>query len=133
MAKTGASKRIDEMIAGLRDWRGERLAEVRKLIHEADPDVLEEWKWRGAPVWSHEGMYAVAGAFKDKVKITFHHGAHLKDPKELFNNGLDGNKWRAIDIYEGDRINKAGLKALVREAVAYNKTHKGPKSRGSNA
>jgi hypothetical protein len=133
VAKKDAAKRIDKMIADLGDWRGERLAEIRRLIHEVDPEVVEEWKWMGTPVWSHEGMYALANAHKDKVKLTFFHGARLRDPKKLFNAGLGGNKWRAIDFHEGDKIDKTGLKALLREAVAYNTTHKVPKSRGSRA
>jgi hypothetical protein len=128
-----ASRRIDEMIADVGDWRGERLAEIRKLIHEADPGVVEEWKWMGTPVWSHEGMYALANAHKDKVKLTFFHGARLADPRKIFNAGLDGSKWRAIDFREGDRIDKTALKALLREAVAYNKSHNVPKSKGSRA
>ena len=128
-----ASKRIDERIAELGDWRGERLAEIRSLIHEIDPEVVEEWKWMGTPVWSHDGMYALANAHKDKVKLTFHHGARLPDPKKLFNAGLGGSKWRAIDFREGDRIDTPALKALLREAVAYNTTHSVPKSRGSTA
>jgi len=128
-----AAEKIEEKIAKLGDWRGEWLAEIRRLIHEVDPDVIEDWKWRGTPVWSHEGMYALADAFKDKVKLTFQHGAHLRDPKKLFNNGLGGKKWRAIDIYEGDKIDKTALKALFREAIAYNETHRVPKSRGSRA
>ncbi|RPH64749.1 MAG: DUF1801 domain-containing protein [Acidobacteria bacterium] len=128
---TGASKRIDELIAFVGGWRGEWLAEIRRLIHEVDPDVIEDWKWMGTPVWSHDGMYALANAHRDKVKLTFHHGAQLSDPKKLFNNGLTGNKWRAIDIYETDKIDKTALKALLREAIAYNRTHKVPKSKGS--
>ena len=126
-----ASERIDRKIASLGDWRGERLAEIRALIHEVDPAVVEEWKWMGTPVWSHQGMYALANPHKDKVKLTFFHGAKLADPGKLFNAGLDGGKWRAIDIREGDRIDKAALKALLREAIAYNTTHAVPKSRGS--
>jgi hypothetical protein len=125
------SARIDQAIAELDDWRGERLAEIRKLIREVDPDVVEDWKWMGTPVWSNEGMYVLANAHKSKVKITFHHGAHLKDPKKLFNNGLDGNKWRAIDLEEDDKLDKTALKALLREAIAYNRTHAVPKSKGS--
>jgi hypothetical protein len=121
-----ASKRIDGKIADLGDWRGERLAEIRKIIHEVDPEVVEEWKWMGTPVWSHEGMYALANAHKDKVKLTFFHGADLPDTKKLFNAGLDGNKWRAIDFREGDKIDKTALKALLREAVAYNATRSVP-------
>jgi hypothetical protein len=107
------------------------LAEIRKLIHEVDPEVVEEWKWMGTPVWSHEGMYALANAHKDKVKLTFFHGAKLPDPKKLFNAGLGGNKWRAIDFREGDRMDKPALSALLREAVAYNAKHAVPKSKGS--
>ena len=130
---TEASKRIDELIGLVGDWRGEWLAEIRRLIHEVDPEVIEDWKWMGTPVWSHDGMYALANAHKDKVKLTFHHGAQLSDPKKLFNNGLTGNKWRAIDIYEGDRIDLTALKELFRAAIAYNKTHKVPKSKGSRS
>jgi hypothetical protein len=126
-----ASKRIDKKIADLGDWRGERLAEIRALIHEVDPEVVEEWKWMGSPVWSHEGMYALANAHKDKVKLTFFHGAELPDPKKLFNAGLEGNTWRAIDFREADKIDETALKALLREAVAYNTTHSVPKSKGS--
>jgi hypothetical protein len=126
-----ASERIDKVIADLGDWRGKRLAEIRKLIHEVDPGVVEDWKWMGTPVWSNEGMYALANAHKDKVKLTFFHGAELPDPKELFNSMLEGNKWRAIDFEEEDRIDKAGLKALLKAAVAYNRQHKVPKSKGS--
>ncbi len=128
-----ASKRIDQRIADLGDWRGERLAEIRRLIHEVDPEVVEEWKWMGTPVWSHEGMYALADAHKDKVKLTFFHGAKLPDPEKLFNAGLAGNEWRAIDIREGDELDETALKALLREAVAYNTQHSVPKSRGSRA
>jgi hypothetical protein len=131
--KGSAAEKIDQKIAALGDWRGEMLAEIRRLVHAADPDVIEDWKWRGTPVWSHEGMYVLADAFKDKVKVTFHHGAHLRDPKKLFNNGLGGNKWRAIDMHEGYRLNKTAFNALLREAIAYNKTHNVPKSRGSRA
>lgn len=128
-----ASQRIDRLIENVGDWRGERLAQIRKLIHEVDPEVVEEWKWMGTPVWSHQGMYALANAHKDKVKLTFFHGAKLTDAGKLFNAGLDGGKWRAIDFREGDRIDQPALKALLREAVAYNTTHAVPKSRGSRA
>ena|SRR5688572_5140404 len=128
-----AAKRIDKKIAALSDWRGERLAEIRTLIHEVDPEVVEEWKWMGTPVWSREGMYALANAHKDKVKLTFFHGARLPDPKKLFNAGLKGNTWRAIDLREGDKIDKAALKALLREALAYNTRHSVPRSKGSRA
>ena len=132
-APASASERIDRLIADLGDWRGERLAEIRRIIREADPEVIEEWKWMGSPVWSHEGMYALANAHKDKVKLTFYHGAQLPDPRKLFNAGLGGNKWRAIDFHEGDTIDKTALEALLREAVAYNTTHSVPKSKGSRA
>ena len=132
-ASTSASKRIDERIAALGDWRGERLAEIRALIHEVDPEVIEEWKWMGSPVWSHEGMYAVGNSHKGKVKLTFFHGAKLSDPRKLFNAGLNGNTWRAIDFREGDKIDKTALKALLREAIAYNTAHSVPRSKGSRA
>lgn len=126
-----AVRQIEKKIASLKDWRGERLAEIRRLIHEVDPDVIEDWKWMGTPVWSNNGMYVLANAHKEKVKITFQHGAHLRDPEKLFNNGLGGKQWRAIDIFESDRINKTAFKALLREAIAYNTTHAVPKSKGS--
>jgi hypothetical protein len=132
-APASARKRIDKLIAELGDWRGERLAEIRTLIHEVDPEVVEEWKWMGTPVWSHEGMYALSNAHKDKVKLTFFHGAKLPDPKKLFNAGLGGNKWRAIDYRAGDKIDRTALRALLREAIAYNTQHSVPKSRGSRA
>ena len=128
---SGASARIDRHIADLADWRGQWLAELRRIIREADPDVVEDWKWRGTPVWSNNGMYVNANAFKDKVKLTFFHGAQLPDPHNVFNNGFEGNKFRAIDIRKGDVVDEAALKALVREAVAYNAAHSVPKSRGS--
>lgn len=130
-SRTDAAERIDKAIANLGDWRGERLAEIRRLIREADPAVVEDWKWMGTPVWSHEGMYVLANAHKDKVKLTFFHGAKLRDPKKLFNSMLDGNKWRAIDFGKGDRINKPALRALLRAAIAYNEKHAVPKSKGS--
>ena len=114
------SERIDHLIAGLTDWRGKTLASVRKTILEADRQIIEEWKWMGSPVWSHDGMIAVGNAHKDKVKLTFSHGASLPDPDKLFNAGLGGNTWRAIDFFEGDRINERALKNLVRAAVDYN-------------
>lgn len=126
-----ASARIDKRIADLGDWRGERLARIRRLVHKVDPGVVEEWKWMGSPVWSHEGMYAVANPHKGKVKLTFFHGARLRDPRKLFNAGLEGNTWRAIDFYEGDEIDEPALEALLREAVAYNTSHVVPKSKGS--
>jgi hypothetical protein len=131
--ETSAAKRIDTLIADLGDWRGQRLAEIRALIHAVDPEVVEEWKWMGSPVWSHEGMYALANPHKGKVKLTFFHGAELPDPKKLFNATANGNQWRAIDFREGDKIDKTALKALLRAAVAYNTTHSVPKSKGARA
>jgi hypothetical protein len=132
-AGANASARIDKLIADLGDWRGERIAEIRALIREVDPEVVEEWKWMGSPVWSHQGMFALANPHKGKVKLTFFHGAQLADPKKLFNTGRGGNTWRAIDFFEGDTLDRPGLKALLREAVAYNTTHSVPKSKGSRA
>ncbi|HWW92553.1 MAG TPA: DUF1801 domain-containing protein [Vicinamibacteria bacterium] len=114
------SERIDRLIAELPDWRGKTLGSIRKSILEADGEIVEEWKWMGSPVWSHDGMIAVANAHKDKVKLTFAHGASLPDPDKLFNAGLEGNAWRAIDLFEGDKINARALKKLVRAAVNYN-------------
>jgi len=114
------SERIDRLIADLTDWRGKTFARIRKSILEADREIVEEWKWMGSPVWSHDGMIAVANAHKDKVKLTFSHGASLPDPDKLFNAGLEGNARRAIDFFEGDKINDRALKNLVRAAVAYN-------------
>ena len=114
------SERIDELIAQLTDWRGKILASLRKSILEADPEIIEEWKWMGSPVWSRDGMIAVGNAHKDKVKLTFSHGAHLSDPDKLFNAGLGGNAWRAIDLFEGDKINERALQNLVRAAIEYN-------------
>jgi len=116
------SERIDELIARLTDWRGKTLASIRKSILQADREIVEEWKWMGSPVWSHNGMIAVANAHKDKVKLTFSHGARLADPDKLFNAGLAGNAWRAIDLFEGDKINERALKNLVRAAVEYNQS-----------
>ena len=128
-----ASRRIDALIANTRDWRGERLAQIRALIHAVDPQVVEEWKWMGTPVWSHAGMYALANPHKGKVKVMFFHGARLADPQRLFNASLEGGKWRAIDIHEGDTLDMDALAALLRAAIAYNQTHAVPKSRGSRA
>jgi len=114
------SERIDQLIAGLTDWRGKTLAGIRKSILAADREIIEEWKWMGSPVWSRDGMIAVGNAHKDKVKLTFPHGASLPDPDKLFNADLKGNMWRAIDFLEGDKIDERALKNLVRAAVAYN-------------
>jgi hypothetical protein len=114
------SERIDLLIESLHDWRGKTLASVRKAILEADPEIIEEWKWMGSPVWSRDGMIAVGNAHKDKVKLTFANGASLPDPEKLFNAGLGGNKWRAIDLFEGDKVNARALKSLIRAAIDYN-------------
>jgi len=116
------SQRIDQLIAELTDWRGKTFASMRKSILEADPGIIEEWKWMGSPVWSHSGMIAVANAHKGKVKLTFDHGARLPDPDKLFNAGLEGNQRRAIDFFEGDKINERALQDLVRAAVAFNQS-----------
>ena len=116
------SERIDRLIAKLTDWRGKTLAGVRKSILEADREIIEEWKWMGSPVWSRDGIIAVGNAHKEKVKLTFAHGAKLPDPDKLFNAGLGGKVWRAIDLFEGDKINERALKNLVRAAIEYNQT-----------
>ncbi len=115
-----ASVFIDEKIKELGDWRGKMLAKVRGIIHEADPEVLEEWKWMGTPVWSHSGIVCTGETYKNVVKMTFAKGAALKDPSGLFNSSLDGNTRRAIDIHEGDKVDEAALKDLIRAAVALN-------------
>jgi len=120
-ADSKASQRITNMIAELADWRGQLIVRLRKLILEAAPTVTEEWKWNTA-VWTSNGMICAAGAFKDHVKLNFFKGASLKDPKHLFNAGLDAKATRAIDFTEGDKIDETALKALIREAVAYNST-----------
>ncbi len=124
MSKTAGSKsasaRIDERIEELGDWRGDMLAKVRTLIHQADPEIVEEWKWMGTPVWTHAGIVCTGETYQQVVKLTFAKGASLKDPAGLFNSSLDGNVRRAIDIREGEKLDAAALKALVRAAVALN-------------
>jgi len=117
-----ASEQIDQLIGGITDWRGETLASVRKVILAADREIIEEWKWMGSPVWSRDGIILVGNAHKDKVKLTFAHGASLPDPDKLFNNGFGGKVWRAIDFLEGDKINAPALKNLVRAAIDYNQS-----------
>ena len=121
-ASTGASpsELISQRIADLGDWRGDTLSEMRKLIHAADPGVVEEWKWMGTPIWSHDGIICTGESYQSVVKLTFAKGAALKDPKRLFNSSLDGNVRRAIDIHEGEKINETAFKALIRAAVALN-------------
>ena len=122
------SERIDQLIAELTDWRGKTFANIRKSILEADREIIEEWKWMGSPVWSHDGIIAVGNAHKGKVKLTFAHGARLPDPDKLFNAGLEGNARRAIDFFEGDKVNERALKNLIRAAVDYNQTKKKKKA-----
>src|SRR5438045_9492058 len=111
------SEKIDQLIAEIPDWRGKTFAGIRKCILAADREIIEEWKWMGSPVWSRDGIIAVANAHKGKVKLTFSHGASLPDPRKLFNAGLEGNERRAIDLFEGDGIDEPGLQELVRAAV----------------
>lgn len=116
------SKQIDELIAEIPDWRSKTFAAVRKTILGADPKIVEEFKYMGTPVWSRDGMIAVANAFKGRVNVTFAYGAKLPDPDKLFNSGYGGNTRRAIDLFEGDKVNERALKALVRAAIDYNQT-----------
>jgi len=124
-----ASELISRRIAELGDWRGQTLGRMRTLIAEADPDVVEEWKWMGTPVWSHDGIVCTGESYKTVVKLTFAKGASLKDPARLFNSSLDGNVRRAIDIHEGEAVNAAAFKTLVRQAVALNKSTKPKRSK----
>jgi hypothetical protein len=114
------NEHIDKLIAELTDWRGKTFADIRRIILEADPEIVEEWKWMGTPVWSHGGIVCIANAFKDKVKLTFYEGASIADPDKLYNNGLEGKKWRTIDYFKDDKIKERELKDLVRSAVAHN-------------
>jgi hypothetical protein len=118
--KVNPSERIDELIAATPDWRGATIARLRRIVHEADPEIIEEWKWLGSPVFSHGGIVCVITILKNKVKMTLPEGARLADPDRLFNAGLEGNKWRAIDICEGDKINESALEALIRSGVEHN-------------
>jgi hypothetical protein len=115
-----ASQRIDQRIAELGDWRGVTLGRMRTLIHEADPQVVEEWKWMGTPVWSHDGIICTGESYKSVVKLTFAKGASLKDPARLFNSSLEGNVRRAIDIHEGEKVDESAFKTLIKAAVAAN-------------
>src|SRR4249919_1006572 len=124
-----ASELISERITELGDWRGDTLSRVRKLIKEADPDVVEEWKWMGTPVWSHDGIICTGESYKTVVKLTFAKGASLKDPAKLFNSSLDGNTRRAIDIHEGELVDASAFEALVREAIALNMAGKSKPSK----
>ena len=129
MAEESASERISQKISDLDDWRGETLARMRELITQADPDVVEEWKWRGTPVWSHDGILCTGETYKSVVKLTFAKGASLSDPARLFNASLEGNTRRAIDIREGERLDASAFKALVREAVARNSPGVSPRAK----
>jgi hypothetical protein len=114
-----ASEKTDKLIRDTADWRGKVLATIRKLILSADTGIIEEWKWMGTPAYSKNGLICIMNPHKDKVKVTFNYGAALRDPGKLFNAGLEGNKWRAIDFFEGDKINERGMKTLLKEALAY--------------
>jgi hypothetical protein len=131
-AKGGASpsQHIDARIKELGDWRGEVLARIRGIIKQADPEVVEEWKWRGVPVWEHDGIICTGETYKAVVKMTFARGASLDDPAGLFNSSLEGNTRRAIDIHEGDKVNEKALKALIRAAVALNTAKRSARKRG---
>ena len=124
-----ASALIDQRIKELGDWRGKTLANVRAIIREADPEIVEEWKWMGTPVWSHGGIVCTGETYKNHVKMTFAKGAELKDPARLFNSSLDGNVRRAIDIHEGDKVDKAALMDLIRDAVALNEISQSRRTR----
>lgn len=132
MKDQSAAALISERIAELGDWRGDTLARMRKLIHDADAEVVEEWKWMGTPVWSHDGILCTGESYKKVVKLTFARGASLKDPKKLFNSSLEGNTRRAIDIAEGEVVDATAFKALVREAVALNATKGKAKKKGKS-
>ena len=120
VAAESATESIDQRIQELGDWRGQMLAKVRAIIHEADPEIVEEWKWMGTPVWSHGGIVCTGETYKKVVKLTFAKGARLKDPSGLFNSSLEGNLRRAIDIHEGEKVDKTALKELIRAAVVHN-------------
>ncbi|HEX6943573.1 MAG TPA: DUF1801 domain-containing protein [Gemmatimonadaceae bacterium] len=123
-AGQSASEKISKRIAELGDWRGNALARMRKLIKDADPDVVEEWKWMGTPIWSHDGIICTGESYKQYIKLTFAKGASLKDPARLFNSSLEGNVRRAIDIYEGDKVDEKAFKTLVLQAITLNSAAK---------
>jgi hypothetical protein len=128
MNAEAAAANITRRIQELGDWRGATLAHVRQLIHDADPDIQEEWKWRGVPVWSHDGGVCTGESYKQVVKLTFYRGASIKDPKKLFNASLEGNTRRAIDLHEGEKINEPAFKQLIRAAVAANSAARGQRA-----
>ena len=129
MSNKSPSRMIDERIKGLGDWRGRMLSKLRTLIKQADPEVVEEWKWRGVPVWSHDGLICTGETYKNVVKMTFAKGAALEDPSGLFNSSLEGNTRRAIDFHEGEKIDEEALKALIRAAVTLNASRARGRSR----
>jgi len=128
-----ASELISKRIADLGDWRGKTLARMRKLIKQADPEVVEEWKWMGTPIWSHDGIICTGESYKNHVKLTFAKGASLKDPARLFNSSLEGNVRRAIDIHEGEEVDESAFKTLIRQAVALNSISKSKSSKKAKA
>jgi hypothetical protein len=128
-----ASELISKRIAELKDWRGKTLARMRKLIKEADPEVVEEWKWMGTPIWSHDGIICTGESYKNHLKLTFAKGASLKDPARLFNSSLEGNVRRAIDIHEGEEVDESAFKTLVRQAVVLNSSVKAKSSKKAKA
>jgi len=123
MEKAPPSVLIDRLIAHVADWRGERIAQIRRLVLRTDREIVEEFKWMGTPTWTHDGIVAIANPHKGKVKVTFPHGAHLADPRKLFNNGLGGREWRAIDIFETDVVDENALTELIRAAVEFNRAN----------
>jgi hypothetical protein len=129
------SENLDRLIAELADWRGAMIERIRRLMSRTDPEMVLEWKWMGTPVWSHDGIVALANPHAGKVKVTFAHGAHLPDPRRLFNAGLGGNEWRAVDIFESDTLDESALKEMIRAAVSFNGSklaRKAPSSRRSS-
>ncbi len=131
MGRAPPGELIDRMIVRLGDWRGERIGQIRRLMREAEPEIVEEWKWMGTPTWSRDGLVAIANPHAGKVKVTFAHGAHLPDPRRLFNAGLGGSEWRAVDILETDAVDEAALKDLIRAAVNFNRSRLGGTGRPS--
>ena len=128
-----ASELISKRITELGDWRGETLGRMRQLVKDAEPDVVEEWKWRGTPTWSHDGMICTGESYRNVVKLTFAKGASLKDPTRLFNSSLDGNVRRAIDIHEGEQVDESAFKALVRQAASLNSSGKSKPSKNAKS
>jgi hypothetical protein len=121
-ASGSASEKIEGLIASLPDWQARTLSEIRRIVLESDPEMTEEWKWMGTPTWNHYGIVLIANPHKDKVKLTFKHGADLPDPDKIFNNGFGGGQWRAIDLFQKDKINEPALKSLIRAGVDHNKS-----------